>query len=77
MNLGLRAILLAVAILLFVIAVFSDSSYADLLAWGLAATAAALLVEELGLGTRINMGGPAATHSLTAFAAGATVEWLR
>lgn len=58
MNLGLRAILLAVAILLFVIAVFSDSSYADLLAWGLAATAAALLVEELGLGTRINMGGP-------------------
>jgi hypothetical protein len=57
MNLGLRAILLAVAILLFVIAVFSDSSYADLLAWGLAATAAALLVEELGLGTRINMGG--------------------
>jgi len=49
--------LLAVAILLFVIAVFSTSSYADLLAWGLAATAAALLVEELGLGTRINMGG--------------------
>jgi hypothetical protein len=57
MNLGLRALLLAVAIILFVIAVFSDSSYADLLAWGLAATAAALLVEELGLGTRMNVGG--------------------
>ncbi len=57
MNLGLRAILLAVAIVLFVIAVFSDSSYPDLLAWGLAAAAAALLVEELGLGTRIGVGG--------------------
>ncbi|MDQ2911401.1 MAG: hypothetical protein M3R39_10390 [Actinomycetota bacterium] len=49
--------MLALAILLFVIAVFSNSSYPDLLAWGLAATAAALLVEELGLGTKINMGG--------------------
>jgi hypothetical protein len=58
MNLGLRAILLAVAILLFVIAVFSDTSYPDLLAWGLAATAAALLVEELGLGANMNLGGP-------------------
>jgi hypothetical protein len=57
MNLGLRAILLGVAILLFVIAVFSDSSYADLIAWGLAATAAALLVEEVGLGRNLNLGG--------------------
>jgi len=57
MNLGVRAILLAVAILLFVIAVFSESSYPDLLAWGLAATAAALLVEELGLNTRLGTGG--------------------
>lgn len=58
MNLGLKAILLALAVLLFVIAVFSTSSYADLLAWGLAATAAALLIEELGLDKQINMGGP-------------------
>ena len=57
MNLGLRAILLGVAIVLFVIAVFSDLHQGDLIAWGLAAAAAALLVEELGLGTRFNLGG--------------------
>ena len=45
---GLRGLLLALAVVLFVIAVFSDTSYPDLLAWGLAATAAALLFEELG-----------------------------
>ena len=57
MNLGLRAILLGVAIVLFVIAVFSDLHQGDLIAWGLAAAAAALLVEELGLGTSFNLGG--------------------
>jgi hypothetical protein len=58
MNLGLRGILLAVAILLFVIAVFSNpDTWLNLVAWGLAAVAAALLVEELGLATRINVGG--------------------
>jgi hypothetical protein len=57
MNLGLRALLLAVAIVLFFIAVFSDVHQGDLIAWGLLATAAALLVEELGLGTRIGLGG--------------------
>jgi hypothetical protein len=57
MNLGLRGILLAVAIVLFVIAAFSDLHQGDLIAWGLAVTAAALLVEELGLGTRIGVGG--------------------
>ena len=58
MNLGLRAILLALAIVLFVIGVFSTLHQGDFVCWGLAATAAALLVEELGLGTQINMGGP-------------------
>jgi len=57
MNLGLRAILLAVAIVIFVIGAFSDLHQGDLIAWGLAVAAAALLVEELGLGTRIGMGG--------------------
>ena len=52
MNIGLRQILLALAVLLFVIAVFSDENYADLLAWGLAAFAAAFLVAELGFDTR-------------------------
>ena len=37
---GLRGVLLILAILLFVIAVFSDVHQGDLIAWGLAATAA-------------------------------------
>ena len=56
MNLGLRGILLAVAILLFVIAAVSETNWDDLVAWGLAATAAGLLVEELGIGTRFTLG---------------------
>ena len=50
---GLRGLLLVIAIVLFVIGVFSDVHQGDLICWGLAATAAALLVEELGLNTRI------------------------
>ena len=49
---GLRGILLALAVVLFVIGVFAEEHYADVIALGLAATAAALLVEELGLNTR-------------------------
>ena len=52
MNLGLRAILLIVAIILFVLAALTDAS-ADLLAFGLACLAAAFVVDELGIGTRI------------------------
>jgi hypothetical protein len=39
---------LVVAIVLFVIGVFSDVHQADLICWGLAVTAGALLVEEPG-----------------------------
>ena len=46
---GLRGILLAVAVILFVIGVFSEEHYSDVIALGLAATAAAFLVGELGL----------------------------
>ncbi|MBD0339286.1 MAG: hypothetical protein ICV67_08385 [Thermoleophilia bacterium] len=53
---GVRGLLLALAVVLFVIGVFSEERAGDLLLWGLAATAAALLVEDLGwnrrLGTR-------------------------
>lgn len=49
---GLRGLLLVIAVVLFVIGVFSDVHQGDLICWGLAATAAALLVEELGLNTR-------------------------
>ena len=45
---GLRGLLLVLAVVLFVIAVFSEARSGDLLLWGLAATAAAMLVEELG-----------------------------
>jgi peptidoglycan/LPS O-acetylase OafA/YrhL len=44
---GLRALLLLVAVVLFVIAVFSDEHYADLLAWGLAAFAASFVADDL------------------------------
>jgi hypothetical protein len=50
---GVRGLLLVLAVILFVIAVFSEARYPDLLAWGLAATAAALLVEEMGWNTRL------------------------
>jgi hypothetical protein len=48
MNLGLRALLLIAAIIIFVIAALSDSNFGDLLAWGLACLAGALLVGETG-----------------------------
>ena len=49
---GVRGILLGLAVILFVLAVFSDANSGDLVAWGLAATAAALLVGELGVDRR-------------------------
>ena len=56
MNLGLRAILLIVAIIFFVIAIFSDTHWTDWVALGLACSAGALLVEELGINTRFGTG---------------------
>jgi peptidoglycan/LPS O-acetylase OafA/YrhL len=50
MNLDLRTILLAVAVILFVIAVFSTTHWDDLVAWGLAAFAASFLVGGVDLG---------------------------
>ncbi len=54
MTLGLRGILLIVAIVLFVVAALSDGETAfNVLCLGLACLAGALLVEELGgLGVR-------------------------
>jgi hypothetical protein len=51
-TLGLRAILLIVAIILFLIASGSND-WKKLVAIGLACTAGALLVGELGLGLRV------------------------
>ena len=47
MTIGLRTILLAVALILFVLGAIGDEP-ADWLAWGLAAWAAASLVGDLG-----------------------------
>jgi len=57
MNLGLRTILLALAAVLFLLGVFSDVHQGDFICWGLLATVVAFLVEDLGLGTNMNMGG--------------------
>jgi hypothetical protein len=50
--------LLAVAAVLFLIGVFSDLHQDDFICWGLLVATLALIVEDLGLGTSVNMGGP-------------------
>jgi hypothetical protein len=52
MNLGVRTILLIAAVVLFVICVFSEENYADLLALGLAAFAGAFLSDAMGWADR-------------------------
>jgi hypothetical protein len=47
--LGLRGLLLIVAAILFLIAVFSDLHQGDFIALGLLATVCAFIVEELGV----------------------------
>lgn len=51
MNLGLRSLLLIVAIILFVVAVFSDTNWTDLVAWGLAAFAGSFLAGDVDIGS--------------------------
>jgi hypothetical protein len=48
MNVGLRALLLAAAVVLFILAIFSDVHQGDFIAAGLACTSAAVLVREMG-----------------------------
>jgi len=52
MNLGLRTILLLVAVVLFVVSVFSDTRWPDLIALGLAAFAFAFVTDALGWADR-------------------------
>ncbi len=52
MNLGLRTILLLVAVVLFVLAVFSDTRWPDFIGIGLAAFAGAFLSDALGFADR-------------------------
>ena len=50
MNLGLKALLLLLAIVLFIVGALSDDFKKDLLFWGLAIFAASFIVESLPLG---------------------------
>ena len=56
MTLGLRVILLIAAIVCFVIAIFSDIHQGDWIAAGLACSAGAVLVRELGWDRVLSMG---------------------
>jgi hypothetical protein len=59
MRLGLRAILLLVAVILFIVAAVSDGDTAfNLLCIGLACFAAAFIVDDMNLGGNLgNIGG--------------------
>jgi hypothetical protein len=47
-NFGVRTLLLLLATLVFVIAVFDEDDYADLIAWGLAALTFSFLLADIG-----------------------------
>lgn len=50
MNFGPRILAIGLAAVLFVLAVFMEDNYSDLLALGLAALAVGLIIDELGVG---------------------------
>ena len=52
MTFGVRTILLLVAVVLFIIGVFAEENYADILTLGLAAFAGAFLSDALGWADR-------------------------
>jgi hypothetical protein len=56
MNVGLRALLLVAAVVCFVIAVFSDTNWPDWIAIGLACSAGAVLVREMGWDKTMGLG---------------------
>ena len=64
MTLGLRAILLAAAVVCFIIAIFATTHYPDWLAIGLACTAGAWLADSLGWADR-TVGSMAGRRSTT------------
>ena len=50
MRLGPKILFIAAAAVLFLLAIFMEDNYADLLALGLAALAVGLIIDELGIG---------------------------
>jgi hypothetical protein len=62
MSIGLRQLLLLVATVVFVIAIFvNDSNWTDWVSIGLACTAGAALVKEMGWDRMLNSAGSRAT----------------
>ena len=45
---GVRSLLLLLATIMFVLSVFAEENYRDLVAWGLAALAVSFLLADLG-----------------------------
>jgi hypothetical protein len=61
MNIGLRSLLLVASVVLFVIAIFVNiSNEMDWIAAGLACSAGAVLVREMGWDRVMSMGGSTA-----------------
>jgi hypothetical protein len=61
MNIGLRSLLLIAAVVLFVIAIFVNAVHQlDWMAAGLACSAGAVLVREMGWDRAMSMGGSTA-----------------
>ena len=56
MNYGLRTLLLIVATLLFLVAVFSDTKQGDWVSWGLAVFAFSFVLVDLGWDRRYGSG---------------------
>jgi hypothetical protein len=56
MNLGLRTLLVIVAVVCFIIAIFSDFHATDWIAIGLACWAGSILVADLGLDRPLGRG---------------------
>jgi uncharacterized PurR-regulated membrane protein YhhQ (DUF165 family) len=55
-NYGVRTLLLIVATLLFLVAVFSDTDQGDWLSWGLAVFAFSFVISDLGWDRRYGAG---------------------
>ena len=62
MNFGLRTLLLLVATLLFLFAVFSDTKQGDLVSWGLAVFAFSFVLGDLGWDRRYGTGTSSSTR---------------
>ena len=64
MSIGLRQLLLLAATIIFVIAIFvNEANWFDWVSIGLACTAGAALVKEMGWDRVFNSGGATTSHS--------------